>query len=160
MGANIISRIDQNIQFVDVTTWKVYEHYEINNQEIMRELGFFGNDFTYIPNNSLSFEERRSDFQGYQIKVITGAYAPYTIMDYSTAKEDNESQTYDMTNSVKGMHFDFLSDMMKWVNFSTTVHERKDKKWGPTIALDNGTIIPGGIVESVTSGFADLMVTG
>ena len=50
--------------------------------------------------------------------------------------------------------------MMKYVNFSTTLHERKDKKWGKFITLDNGTVVIEGMVGSVTSGFAELIVTG
>lgn len=35
----LVTNINQNIQFVDVNNWKVYEHYEINNRKTMRELG-------------------------------------------------------------------------------------------------------------------------
>ena len=156
---SLASSIDQNLQYVDVNTWKVYEHYEINKEKMLRDLGFFRNDFTYIPTTNSSFEERRSNFQGYQIKAITGSFAPYIRIDYSTATLNNESQTYDVTTSVKGLLMDLLQDMMKYVNFSATLHEREDKKWGPVIALDNGTIIADGIIESVTSGFAELVVT-
>ena len=157
---SLATKINQNIQFVDVNTWRVYEHYKINKEKIMLELGFFSNNFTYIAATNSSFEERRSNFQGYQMKVMTGLFSPYIIIDYNTAILNIESQTYDVTTSVKGLDIDSFQDMQNYMNFSTTLHERQDKKWGPIIALDNGTIIPGGIVESVTSGFAEMIVSG
>ena len=157
---SLVTKINQNIQFVNVNTWKVYEHYVINNKKIMLELGSFSNNFTYIAAINSSFEERRSNFQGYQIKAMTGSFSPFAIIDYNTAILDIESQTYDVTTSVKGLDIDLLKDMQNYMNFSTTLHERQDKKWGPTIALDNGTIITKGIMESVTSAFAEMIVSG
>ena len=157
---SLATKINQNIQFVDVNTWRVYEHYKINKEKIMLELGFFSNNFTYIAATNSSFEERRSNFQGYQMKVMTGSFSPYVIIDYNTAILNIESQTYDVTTSVKGLDIDLFQDMQNYMNFSTTLHERQDKKWGPITALDNGTIIPRGIVESVTSDFAEMIVSG
>ena len=157
---SLATKINQNIQFVDVNTWRVYEHYKINKEKIMLELGFFSNNFTYIAATNSSFEERRSNFQGYQMKVMTGLFSPYIIIDYNTAILNIESQTYDVTTSVKGLDIDLFQDMQNYMNFSTTLHERQDKKWGPITALDNGTIIPRGIVESVTSDFAEMIVSG
>ena len=157
---SLATKINQNIQFVDVNTWRVYEHYKINKEKIMLELGSFSNNFTYIAAIKSSFEERRSNFQGYQIKAMTGVYPPFIIIDYNTAILDIESQTYDVTTSVKGIDIDLLTDMQNYMNFSTTLHERQDKKWGPIIALDNGTMITKGIVESITSSFAEMIVSG
>ena len=132
----------------------------INNKKMMLELGSFSNNFTYIAATNSSFEERRSNLQGYQIKAMTGPFSPFAIIDYNIAILDIESQTYDVTSSVKGLDIDLLKDMQNYMNFSTTLHERQDKKWGPITALDNGTIIPRGIVESVTSDFAEMIVSG
>ena len=54
---SLVTKINQNIQFVDVNTWKVYEHYMINNKKIMLELGSFSNNFTYIAATNSPFEE-------------------------------------------------------------------------------------------------------
>ena len=48
--------------------------------------------------------------------------------------------------------------MQKELNFSATLHKRKDGKWGPTLVSPNGTIEAHGIVRSVTSGFAKMIV--
>ena len=157
---SLATKINQNIQFVDVNTWRVYEHYKINKEKIMLELGFFSNNFTYIAATNSSFEERRSNFQGYQMKVMTGLFSPYVVIDYNNAILNIESQTYDVTTSVKGLDIDLFQDMQNYMNFSTTLHERQDKKWGPIIALDNGTMITKGIVESITSSFAEMIVSG
>ena len=42
------------------------------------------------------------------------------------------------------------------MNFTTTIHKRQDGKWGPIKRLENGSIVTAGIVESVTSGFAEM----
>ena len=84
-GTKVIERlatnINQNIHFVDVNNWKVYEHYEINNRRTMRELGVLNSNFHFIPFTNISFEERRSNFQGYEIIAMTGITAPEVIID-------------------------------------------------------------------------------
>jgi hypothetical protein len=44
------------------------------------------------------------------------------------------------------------------MNFTTTIHKRQDGQWGPTTILENGTIFTAGIVESVTSGYAEMIL--
>ena len=63
------TKINQNVHFVDIRTWKVYEHYEINGVKTMLQLGFFDYDFNYITLANPFFEERRGNFQGYKTKV-------------------------------------------------------------------------------------------
>ena len=154
------TKINQDIKFVDIQTWKVFEHYKINNQKIMNYLGFFNNSLKYIPVTNESFENRRSDFQGYHIKAMTEIAPPYTSVDISESIYDKDSETYDVTKTANGFLIDetFL-DMQKWFNFSWSLYKRKDGKWGPTVVLDNGTILTGGIIESLTSGFAEMIVT-
>ena len=152
------TKINQNIQFVDVNTWKVYEHYVTNKRKILNELGSFDHDFSYIPVTNSSFEERRSNFHGYQIKAMTANFEPYTSADESAAILDIESQTYDVTQLVEGLEIDSLQDMEKYLNFSTTLHKRKDGEWGLTTVLENGTIVANGMVGSLTSGFAEMIV--
>ena len=49
--------------------------------------------------------------------------------------------------------------MQKYLNFSATLRKRKDGKWGPTTVLGNGTILTAGIVESLTSGIGEMIVS-
>ena len=158
---DLSTKINQDIKFVDIQTWKVFEHYKINNQKIMNYLGFFNNSFNYIPVIDKSFENRRGNFQGYHIKAMTEIAAPYTMVDVSKSIYDEDSKTYDVTKTANGFFIEeIFLDMKKWFNFSASLYKRKDGKWGPTIVLDNGTILAGGIVESLTSGFAEMMVVG
>ena len=69
------------------------------------------------------------------------------------------SQTYDVTQSVGGIYHEIFLDMQTKFNFTATLRKRKDGKWGPTNVLANGTITTAGIVESLTSGYAEIIVT-
>ena len=80
------------------------------------------------------------------------------VVDKSSAILDIKSQTYNVTESVTGVNADILQDLQKYVNFTTTLHQRKDLKWGSITPLDNGTMVPEGIFESVTSGFAEMII--
>ena len=156
---SLTTQINQDIKFVDIQTWKVYEHYKINNQNTMNYLGFFNNSFNYIPVNNKSFENRRSNFQGYRIKAMTEIAAPYTSIDMSKSIYDANSDTYDVTKTANGFLIkEIFQDMQNLFNFSASLYKRKDGKWGPTTILDNGAIVAGGIVESLTSGFAEMIV--
>ena len=42
------TKINQDIKFVDMQTWKVYEHYKINKRTIKNQLGFFNSAFQYV----------------------------------------------------------------------------------------------------------------
>ena len=154
------TKISQNIHFVDINTWRVYEHYVINKKNIMNELGLFDKDFIYIPISNSTFEERRSNLQGYKMKTMTGLSLAEVTIDYSSATLDIESQTYDVTLLAKGFEIDIWQDMQKTLNFSSTLYLRADRAWGPTIVMENGTKIAKGLVGSVTSGFAEMIVTG
>ena len=46
---NLPTRINQDIKFVDIQTWKVYEHYKVNGIGIKNELGYFDSSFKYVP---------------------------------------------------------------------------------------------------------------
>ena len=154
------TKINQDIKFIDVQTWKVYEHYKINKNNITNPLGFFNNEFDYIPLTKLSFEDRRSDFQGYHVMTMTEDSPPFISVDITSAIYDDKSQTYDVTKSVQGMFYYMFLDLQGYLNFTATIHKRKDGKWGPTTVLANGSIIAGGITKSLTSGFAEMIVTG
>ena len=58
------------------------------------------------------------------------------------------------------MHYELYLSLQDFLNFTATLHKRKDGKWGPTTVLPNGTISAVGITESLTSGFAEMIVSG
>ena len=154
------TKIDQDIVFVDVKTWKVYEKYAINKIVIKRQLGFFNNLFEYVRTLKLSFEDRRGNFHGYQMKAMTEHYPPFLSIELTSAEYDELSKTFDVTNSVEGMFYYILKDLQEYLNFTSSLHKRLDGKWGPTTLLANGSVIAGGIAKSLTSGFAEMIVTG
>jgi hypothetical protein len=91
------TKINQEILFVDIKTWKVYEHYIINQKKILNQLGSFNDDFKYIPITNQSFVERRSNFQGYKMKTMTEEVNPFISIDHEFLKPayfDVKSQTY------------------------------------------------------------------
>ena len=158
MMYQLTTRINQDMKFVHVQTWKVYEHYKINNKSISNQLGFFNTSFDYVHITKKSFDDRRGNFQGYKLKAMTEECPPFISIDISKSNYDEDSKTYDVTNTVWGLHQDLFLEMQKNLNFSATVHKRKDGKWGPTTVLENGSISAAGIVESLTSGFAEMIV--
>ena len=94
---NLSTKINQEIIFVDLETWKVSEHYTINQKKILNQLGYFNDDFKYIPIMTESFVERRSNFQGYQMKTMTEEVNPFITIDHdflTPAYFDEKSQTY------------------------------------------------------------------
>jgi hypothetical protein len=153
------TNINQDILFVDLKTWKVYENYAINNMVIKRQLGFFNNSLEYVRTMKLSFEDRRGNFQGYQMKAMTGHYPPFISIELSSAEYDEMSKTFDVTNSVEGMFYYILQELQEYLNFTSSLHNRLDGKWGPTTVLANGSVIVEGLPQSLTSGFAEMIVT-
>jgi len=71
------TNINQNIKFVNVENWKVYEHYKINGHKVMNQLGFLTDDLKYVPIFNSSFVERRSNFHGYQMITMTDVVFPF-----------------------------------------------------------------------------------
>ena len=153
------SKINQDVKFVNLKSRRVYEHYEINGQIINQQLGYFNLDFEYIPLIKQSLLERRNDFRGYHLIAMAETYFPFFYFNLSLASYEENSQTFDVTNVAKGMFYDMFLLMQENLNFTATIKKRKDSKWGPTTLLANGTVLPSGIVKSVTSGFAEMIVT-
>ena len=160
---NLTTKINQDIKFVNQEDWKVYEHYKINDKIIMNELGALDDTFQYIPKLNLRFEERRRNFHQYHLKAMTEEESPYIIFsNFSLAEFDQQSQTYDVTKSryTQGMYYDMFLILQETLNFTATLHKRKDGKWGPLTVFPNGTIENvTGIIESVISGFGEMIVT-
>ena len=154
------TKINQDILFVDVETRRVYENYAINDEVIKRQLGYFNNLYKYFQRMKLSFEDRRGNFHGYQIKAMTEHYPPYLSIDLSSAKYDEKSQTFDVTNLVGGTFYHIFQELQTYLNFTYSLHKREDGKWGPTTVLANGSVIAAGITKSLTYGFAEMIMTG
>ena len=157
--SSLPSKINQDIRFVNQEDWKVYEHYKINDKIILNQIGFFDNTFQYIPKSDLAFEERRRNFHGYHLKAMTEEESPYIIFsDFSSAEFDQKSQTYDLTKFTQGLYYEMFLILQETLNFTATLHKRKDGKWGPVTEFPNGTIVASGIAESVISGFGEMIV--
>ena len=160
---NLTTKINQDIKFVNQEDWKVHEHYKINDKIITNELGALDDTFQYIQKLNLSFEERRRNFHRYHLKAMTEEESPYiTFSNFSSTEFDQQSQTYDVTKSVhtQGMYYDIFLILQETLNFTATLHKRKDGKWGPLTVFPNGTIENvTGIIESVISGFSEMIVT-
>ena len=154
------TKINQEIQFVNTESWEVYEHYTINNEKIQRKLGFFDKNFKYIPTTLQSFVQRRGNFQGYHLRAITEEDPPTIKINLSSTNYDEINQVYDVTENIEGMYYDMFRILQKQLNFTTSIHKRKDGKWGPITMLENGTILTAGVPNSLTSGFAEIAVTG
>ena len=154
------TKINQDILFVDIKSRRVYENYAINDEVIKRQLGFFNDLYKYVQTMKLSFEDRRDNFHGYQMKAMTEHLPPYLLIDLSFAKYDEMSQTFDVTNSVGGMFYYIFQELQEYLNFTYSLHKRKDGKWGPTTVLANGSVIAAGVTKSLTSGFAEMIVSG
>ena len=152
------TKINQDFKFVDMQTWRVYEHYGITKKNTKNELGFFDESFNYVSITKDTFAERRGDFQGYHMKAMVEEELPFNAIDLSSSDLDTASQTYDVTNSVEGMFYDIFLVMQEYLNFTSTLHKRSDGKWGPIVIHSNGTIQAEGIIQSVTSGFAEMIV--
>ena len=81
MIGELSTRINQDIKFIDITTWKVYEHYTINREIKINQLGFFSSVYQYRPIIKSTFLERRGNFQGYKMKAMTEEIGPYVYFD-------------------------------------------------------------------------------
>ena len=154
------TKINQDIQFVNTESWEVYEHYTVNNEKIQTKLGLFDKNFKYIPTTLQPFEQRRGNFQGHHLKAITEQDSPSIKINLSSTNYyDEVNQVYDVTENVGGMYYDIFRTLQEQLNFTTSIHKRKDGKWGPITILENGTILTAGIPNSLTSGFAEIGVT-
>ena len=156
---DLSTTINQEIQFVDIRSWEVYEHYTVNNEKVQRKLGFFDKKFKYIPSTLQPFVQRRGNFQGYHLKAITEEDSPYIKINLSSANFDGINQVYDVTGNVEGMYYDLFRILQEQLNFTSSLYKRKDGKWGPITILKNGTILTAGVPNSLTSGFAEIGVT-
>ena len=159
MMSFLSTRINQEIYFIDTSTWKVYEHYTINGQMFKNLLGFFNAAFQYQPIIEKPFLDRRGNFQGYKMKAMTEQIpSPYGYIDLTNAQLDETSQTYDVTHSSQGMFYDIFMILQEKLNFTATLHNRKDAQFGYAKVLPNGTIITSKLHADVAEGDAEFIV--
>ena len=89
------TRINQDIKFVDIDTWKVFEHFTINNEKMLNQLGFFDSFFQYKLVSKTPFLDRRNDFQGYKMVAITAEIGPYIVFnDFANAQLNEGTQLF------------------------------------------------------------------
>ena len=132
--------IDEEVYFLDVLTLNIYETYNVNDHQIIHELGHFEvNDLEdkvdFIANKKfpLSMIERRDDFQGVTFIGMTDLEGPWVIIpdDFEIkATFFPGNQTYDVTGIVSGVYIDILHSVEALLNFTTKLYLRKDRKWG------------------------------
>ena len=61
---------------------------------------------------------------------MTEEIGPYVYFDLAKALLDETTQNYDVTQSTKGMFYDLFMVIQEKLNFSATLHKRKDSQWG------------------------------
>ena len=156
---NLSSRINQNVKFIDTKTWMVYEHYTINGNEIMRSIGFFNSSsFQYESILPDSIIKRRNNLQGYKLKAMTENYLNDIKVDMASAKYDNKTQMYDVTQSTTGKYYEIFLAMQQHLNFTASLH-KNIVPWGKVSLLENNTLFISGIFKSVHSGPAEVIMT-
>ena len=159
MMSFLSTRINQEIYFIDTSTWKIYEHYAINGEKFRNLLGFFNATFQYQTIIKTPFLDRRGNFQGYKMKAMTEQIpSPYGYIDLTNAQLDETSQTYDVTHSTQGMFYDIFMILQEKLNFTATLHKRKDSQLGYAKVLPNGTIITSKLHADVAEGDAEFIV--
>ena len=151
-------RIDNEIYFFDQVSLKFYETYTINNHHTTRYLGKFHKD-NHITNFNPTYNEphsvlcnRRGDFKGITLEAMVENLYPYVDIaeNWTTiASYFPNNQTYDVTDLATGSYIDVLHTLEKYLNFSTRLYIRKDRKWGFPISLSNGSEIVTGMFESL-----------
>jgi hypothetical protein len=156
--------INQEVYFVNMTNWSVFEQYNVNNVTINNNLGYFdvNNKFktTYIGNRFML--ERRSNFQNVNFIGMTEFEPPFIYLDDLKSKATfyTNNQTYDVTNLASGMFHEMLLYLQSKLNFTTKLYKRKDSGWGTTYKEPNGTLIQStGMVKNIVNKQADIIAT-
>ena len=61
-----------------------------------------------------------------------------------------------MTHHTKGMYYDIFKILQEYLNFTATLHKRKDSKFGVAQVSSNGTITTTYLHADVATGYADI----
>ena len=153
--------ISQKVYLLDESSNKVFERYEINGLTIKTQLGKVENKtFVWEPGTNKDFMERRSDFQGAILKVMTEDYGTNLLLNstYKTkAPFYPSNQTYLVNRYINGLYYEVLHELEKHLNFSSVIYKRKVTSWGFVYPQDNGSVIGTGIVGDIYFKRADLI---
>ena len=159
--------IGDEVYFVDKSSLKTYEAYEINHMHVKRYLGQFHNtannlNAAFVPAKTFidSIVKRRGDFHGLQLNGMLESFPPHVYFPDNMVEMANyfpDNETYDLTNIARGTYVDVLNHLEEQFNFSTKLFKRKDGKWGVPKKMQNGSIQFEGMLQSVVEGPADLI---
>ena len=154
---NVTLQIDDEVYFLDWYSGNVYEAYSINSKNVINHLGNIKNCQKYGPKISESFERRRGNLHGIQLKAITGEYPPFIVI----SKENNlpDSKPHDITDIVSGNYIEILKYLEKTLNFSTRIYHQKDNIWGFPYKSQNGSVTFTGMLKSLVDHSSDFAWT-
>ena len=155
--------IHQEILFYFDDTQELFEAYTINNSNIVRRLGFVGNEswLQWDKDVNPNFVRRRSNFQGVSLKAMTefdGNSINANPSFLTDAPYFPENETYLLNGFTYGVYHDLLDVLQNHLNFSTQVFKRKDSDWGMVYAQDDGTFKTVGVVGDVFLKKADFAI--
>ena len=160
---NLKILIHQQILFYFDDTQELFEAYTINDSNIVRRLGFIGNEslFQWDKDVNPNFVRRRSNFQGVSLKAMTefdGNSINANPSFLTDAPYFPENETYLLNGFTYGVYHDLLNVLQNHLNFSTQVFKRKDSDWGMVYAQDDGTFKTVGVVGDVFLKKADFAI--
>ena len=157
--------IGQEVYFMNEAQNEVFENYQVNGQNIKRNLGYFDvnhTEFIWTSGVDSSFVRRRSNFQGLVLKgmiensrVATRIHKNYKM----DAPYFPSNETYFMNNHVRGLFIDVLEILEERLNFTTMLYKRKEYSFGYVKELPNGTLKGIGMFGDVYHGRADFIAT-
>ncbi len=159
------SQIQEEIYFIDMGKLEMFECYSVNNVRIKTTIGTFmwnyrRNKFDlHLEPLPLSFEIRRSNFQGKHFIAMTDHFPPFAILKPGfemAAPFFENNQTYLVSNwTGPGLYYDLLKIMATDMNFTYSLYKRKDGLWGTVI---DGK--PRGMLSNLYDGSADIIAAG
>jgi hypothetical protein len=165
MASYIHIQLNQEVYFLESSSFKVFEAYEVNDIKTFRQLGIFSsnNSNKFHPEEDVEqyFIKRRSDFKGVVIKAMTEIEEPLLWFQdnfKSEAPYFRDNQTYDVTGLVEGMFFEVLTTLESELNFKTRLYKREDGIWGSGYLQEDGTYTTSGMISDLVNGSADMIV--
>ena len=134
--------INERIYFLDPQTNLIIESYVTSSMRVERILAKLRDDASgqpkITPIENRAFLERRSNFMGHELKVVTDFYKPYLVYQTEVPVEHDPHLTSSgdklipldeqhVSGLVGQLFFDVLRTEM---NFTTKTFMRSDRKWG------------------------------
>ncbi len=142
--------IDQEIYLIDKASFEIHEVYSVNGIVLETVL-------TQRAIRDTNIEQRRNDFMGQYMTIMTDADPPSIFLDKDLLNKSVfhlENQTYDVTSLVEGLYHKYLLDLSTRMNFTYRLFRRKDGMWGTV--KDNKTY---GMLNDLSEGNADLIAS-